>query len=86
MEQYSAELPDVLAELEVTAPAAEAAAARVTELKAQRSTLREAIAAQEAEIAELQAQLAALPVPTVTSGQVDAALTVLTEAQDALQQ
>ena len=86
MEEYTAELPDALAELEITAPAAEAAAARVTELKAQRSALRSAVAEQEALIADLQAQLAALPVPTETSHQADEALTVLTEAKDALQQ
>ena len=86
MEQYSAELPDVLAELEIAEPAAEAAVARVTELKAQRSALRETVAAQEAVIAQLQSQLAALPVPADTSLQVDEVLTVLTEAQDALRQ
>ncbi|MBR3763270.1 MAG: hypothetical protein IKK57_01795 [Clostridia bacterium] len=86
MEQYCAELPDVLAELELAEPAAEAAAARVTELKAQRSALRETVAAQEAVIAQLQSQLAALPVPADTSLQVDEVLTVLTEAQDALRQ
>lgn len=86
MEQYSAELPDVLAELEIAEPAAAAAAARVTELKAQRSALRETIAAQEAVIADLQNQLAALPAPADASGQVGEALTLLTQAQDALQQ
>lgn len=81
---YSEELPGVLAELETATPAAEAVVARVAELKTQRSALRETTAAQAAQIAELQAQLAALPVPADTSAQLDAALTTLTEAYNAL--
>lgn len=77
--EYSADLPQVLAELAVTGPAAEAAVARVNELKAERAALRAAIAQQEAIIADLQAQLAALPVPAETEDQVEAALTTLTE-------
>ena len=74
---YTAELPLVLAELEVVAPAAQAAEARVVELKAQRAALRETVAAQEARIAELQSQLDSLPVPDVTLQQVNEAIEVL---------
>ncbi len=81
LEEYTAELPLVQAELEVAGPAAEAAAARVASLKAQRRALQDAIAAQEARIAELQAQLDALPDPADTVQQVDAVLTTLTDAQ-----
>lgn len=84
LEEYSAELPVVLAELETIAPAAEAAVARVAELKAQRSILRGTVADQAALIADLQARLAALPVPADTATQVDAALFSLSEAQSAL--
>lgn len=81
---YSEELPVVLAELETAGPAAEAAAAQVADLKTRRSALREANAAQAALIADLQAQLAALPVPADTSSQLDEVLTTLNEAYDAI--
>ncbi|MBQ2954389.1 MAG: hypothetical protein IJE07_12730 [Clostridia bacterium] len=77
LREATEELPDVLAQLETAAPAAQAAADRVTELKTQRSTLREEVAAQNALIAELEAQLAALPAPAATSQQVEAALSTL---------
>ena len=55
-DQYLAELPLVQAELEKNAPLAQAEAARVTELKAQRTTLREENAALAAELAALTQQ------------------------------
>lgn len=55
-DQYLAELPLVQAELEKNAPLAQAEAARVTELKAQRTALREENAALAAELAALEQQ------------------------------
>lgn len=55
-DEYLAELPLVRAELEQNAPLAQAAAAQVTELKAQRTALREENAALAAELAALQQQ------------------------------
>ena len=62
----------------------EKARQRAAELKAQRSILRGTVADQAALIADLQARLAALPVPADTATQVDAALFSLSEAQSAL--
>ena len=84
LDEYNTELPVVLAELETAAPAAEAAVVQVNNLKTQRTALRETVAQQNALIADLQAQLAALPVPADTAVQLDAALTTLSEARDAL--
>ena len=84
-DEYTSELPAVLAELEETAPLAEAAAARAAELKAQRNALREENAALAAQIAELQAQLDALPAPEGIAQQMDDICTDLAEAADAVQ-
>lgn len=82
--EYSAELPQVLAELETAEPAAQAAVQQVTDLKAERKVLREENAAQAEKIADLEAQLAALPSPEESAGKIDDARTTLTEAQTQL--
>ena len=84
-DEYTAELPEVLAELEIIAPQAEAATARAAELKAQRNALREENAAQAALIADLQAQLAILPDPEGIVQQMEDARTDLTHVFDAVQ-
>ena len=85
LEEANANLPTTLAEAETASPAAQAAKARVAELKQLKKDLQQQNAAQEARIAELEAQLAALPSPEDTTGQVDAAINPLKEAQNALQ-
>ena len=75
--EYTAELPLVQQELEEVQPAADAAAQRVDDLKAERRALREENAAQAKVIADLEAQLAELPDPDETNRVVDEAVTTL---------
>lgn len=81
LREAEAELPIVLAELETAEPAAQSAAAQVADMKTRRTELRQTIAAQDAQIADLTAQLAVLPDPADTAQQHDAVLTTLTEGR-----
>lgn len=81
LREAEAELPLVLAELETAEPAAQSAAAQVADMKTRRTELRQTIAAQDAQIADLTAQLALLPDPADTAQQHDAVLTTLTEGR-----
>lgn len=90
-DEYTALLPQVEAELAEAAPLAQAAAARVDELKAQRKTLRAENEALAAELTALQAQAeavgaAALADTESLSQQVDQAVSQLDAAIDALQE
>jgi len=84
-DEYTADLPLVLAELEETAPLAEAASARAAALKLERNALREENAALAAQIADLQAQLDALPAPEGIAQKMDDVCSDLTDVSDALQ-
>lgn len=81
LREAEAELPIVLAELKTAEPAAQSAVAQVADMKTRRTELRQTIAAQDAQIADLTAQLALLPDPADTAQQHDAVLTTLTEGR-----
>ena len=79
-DEYTAALPEALAELDVVAPQAEAAANRAAELKSQRNALRDENAALDKQIADLEAQLAAVREQGNAYLELDEAYATLIEA------